>query len=296
MKTIKMLCLFSMATILTVSICSCSNEINSTTQELTSKELQAFKDLKLQLQQENRAYYAQNGTRKMLKWLRKFVIFIADATSFLEHRDLSASAATSEQVKKALDPDSKASNSPATIIANSDARVYLIKEKVDELDTVEIANDPGYIHNKIIINAYKNNQDSLNLLTPDEFVNKVLAEGEKETNIKLTEEQKKQIKDYSSQLVQFAKKSKSSDDFIINIQKITKNPITREELSIMGEFVPNGYIVDSQTGKEMQTLKLIKDSNIPQKSKEQLINSYSILKASSALWFENEKVILPTNP
>lgn len=296
MKTLKMLCLFSMATILTVSICSCSNEINSTTQELTSKELQAFKDLKLQLQQENRAYYAQNGTRKMLKWLRKFVIFIADATSFLEHWDLSASAATSEQVKKALDPDSKASNSPATIIANSDARVYLIKEKVDELDTVEIANDPGYIHNKIIINAYKNNQDSLNLLTPDEFVNKVLAEGEKETNIKLTEEQKKQIKDYSSQLVQFAKKSKSSDDFIINIQKITKNPITREELSIMGEFVPNGYIVDSQTGKEMQTLKLIKDSNIPQKSKEQLINSYSILKASSALWFENEKVILPTNP
>lgn len=296
MKTIKMLCLFSMATILTVSICSCSNEINSTTQELTSKELQAFKDLKLQLQQENRAFYAQNGTRKMPKWLRKFVIFIADAASFLEHWELSAAAATSEQVKKALDPDSKASNSPATIIANSDARVYLIKEKVDELDTVEIANDPGYIHNKIIINAYKNNQDSLNLLTPDEFVNKVLAEGEKETNIKLTEEQKKQIKDYSSQLVQFAKKSKSSDDFIINIQKITKNPITREELSIMGEFVPNGYIVDSQTGKEMQTLKLIKDSNIPQKSKEQLINSYSILKASSALWFENEKVILPTNP
>lgn len=296
MKTIKMLCLFSMATILTVSICSCSNEINSTTQGLTSKELQAFKDLKLQLQQENRAFYAQNGTRKMPKWLRKFVIFIADAASFLEHWELSAAAATSEQVKKALDPDSKASNSPATIIANSDARVYLIKEKVDELDTVEIANDPGYIHNKIIINAYKNNQDSLNLLTPDEFVNKVLAEGEKETNIKLTEEQKKQIKDYSSQLVQFAKKSKSSDDFIINIQKITKNPITREELSIMGEFVPNGYIVDSQTGKEMQTLKLIKDSNIPQKSKEQLINSYSILKASSALWFENEKVILPTNP
>ena len=296
MKTIKMLCLFSMATILTVSICSCSNEINSTTQGLTSKELQAFKDLKLQLQQENRAFYAQNGTRKMPKWLRKFVIFIADAASFLEHWELSAAAATSEQVKKALDPDSKASNSPATIIANSDARVYLIKEKVDELDTVEIANDPGYIHNKIIINAYKNNQDSLNLLTPDEFVNKVLAEGEKETNIKLTEEQKKQIKDYSSQLVQFAKKSKSSDDFIINIQKITKNPITREELSIMGEFVPNGYIVDSQTGKEMQTLKLIKDSNIPHKSKEQLINSYSILKASSALWFENEKVILPTNP
>ena len=80
-----MLCLFSMATILTVSICSCSNEINSTTQELTSKELQAFKDLKLQLQQENRAFYAQNGTRKMPKWLRKFVIFIADAASFLEH-------------------------------------------------------------------------------------------------------------------------------------------------------------------------------------------------------------------
>ncbi len=267
---------------------SCNSE-EMLSQNVTPKEEKAFLDLQNHLKRIGDEYHQKYNTTetRSFKWWSKFFrdcsIFFADASSFISNGSFSAAAETSGKVKAALTPEELLSSS---IHKNYLEDKELTLNKIvnpNSLSQLE-RNSPGFIHNQILLNTYKNNLDSITALSPEQLYNKIFEEGIRATGEKITDEQRLKFKEESDKLAELAKTSPDFESFVEATKKIKNDPRLNLELDILGTVVQGEPLKDPYTGEENKTIRLIKDSKISKDSKRKILDGISVLKGSKELW------------
>lgn len=273
---------FIIAIAMVLTFTGCNNEVTGLP-SLSKEQTEAIENVKVELGNLNDSY-KDSQTRGLKKWLRWLIFGAADVAGALGGGVSGACAAST--LAWTVTKEEKVAETRAQFTRIDDI-ADLKDENLAGLDEGSM----GYTHNKVISSAFKNNED-ICTKSKEEILAIVLDELKKQTGTELSENQKKEVMEYTTKILNSFDSNKTVEEYFKELEAQTTDVQQKEALNICS-MVLDGlqYVDDSDVTYAETATKIIQKSSLSLDLKKTLIDGISVANASAKLW--NTKVLEP---
>lgn len=274
---------FIIAIAMILTFTGCNNEVTGLS-SLSKEDAEAVAKVKVELTDLNNNYKTTAQTRGFAKWLRWLIFGAADVAGALGGGVSGACAAST--LAWTVTKAEKVAETRAQLTKTDDT-ADLKDENLAGLDEGSM----GYTHNKVISSAFNNNED-ICTKSKEEVLAIVLDELKKQTGTELSENQKKDVMEYTTKILNSFDSSKTVEEYFKELEAQTTDVQQKEALNICS-MVLDGlqYVDDSDVTYAETATKIIQKSSLSPDLKKTLTDGISVANASAKLW--NTKVLEP---